>query len=383
MESKAVHFIIPCYRAGKTLGNTLTAIFSLDYPQDKIQVSVVENGRQESVLASILKHYPQVSYYFLPKKSRSQARNYLVSQITESYIAYVDADVILDQDWLKHCMAAIAPRSVGVVQGSIYREGDSFIDHVRKRVSFLGCRDFNMLEPKRGFPTLNAAAMLIRKACLEQVGLFDEGLVRYEDTDLSLRLMLNGVHLRSVPKAKCRVEMSDTIATYLSTRPLVMGYCQAKSLARYGLLPSNPLDRLARMIPLVFSNQRGPSPFFVNACVFWIKWLLFIGSLAGQITTGKCRVKVRRENNHLTIILSWDGTVYILNPLLALCFQEKALCLVDIQNNRNIVLEGHLGELLGEVISSGKITERQNGEAKYFIENGILVRLKSKAAMSS
>ena len=212
---------------------------------------------------------------FSNKKSRSVARNYLVPKVKESLIAYVDADVVLDVDWLYHCVQGIKGWGVGAVEGSIYRVGESFIDEVRRDISRRGCRNFNMLEPIEGIPTLNAATMLIKKDCLERVGLFDPELKRYEDTDLTYRLFLARIHLASISLAKSYVSVSDTLFSYLLLRPVVMGYFQARSLAKYNPLPLKGLFRYLLTYWKELVSQKNCRHFFVTICTVWTRFLIF------------------------------------------------------------------------------------------------------------
>ena len=382
IKTHGVHFVIPCYRAGKTLEAGLESILNLDYPQYLIKVSVVENGSRDAQVADILTKYPQVSYYFIKQKSRSLARNYLVSQVEEGLIAYVDADVVLDKEWLTHCVVAINARGMGVVEGPIYRVGDSFLDDVRRRVSDLGCLNFNMLETRGGLPTLNAAAMLIKKDFLEKVGLFDVGLRRYEDTDLTFRLYFAGVHMGSVPQAKSYVVVSDTFFSYFFTRPLVMGHFQAKSLKKYPALFPHPLRVCWITIKDIFKRTR-LNHCLVDFFVTWIKFLLCLGNLMGRIIFFKQKKEFQGKYHFLSKILSWEGKVYYLNPLLGVCFQERGVYLVDIRNGAAFFYEGSLSEFLRKAIYSGLIDEEDSKDMEYLSQRKILIEsVKDKARPS-
>ena len=372
IEKGRVHFIIPCYRSGKTLEAGLQSILNLDYSQELIKVSVVENGTRDDQVADILIRYPQVSYYFIKQKSRSLARNYLVSQVSEELIAYLDADVVLDKEWLNHCLKAIDSRGMGVVEGPIYRVGDSFIDDIRRRVSELGCMDFNMLETRGGLPTLNAAAMLIKKNFLERIGLFDVGLRRYEDTDLTFRLYFSGIHMASVPQAKASVVISDSFFSYLFIRPLVMGYFQAKSLAKYPVIFPRPLRGLWITMRDIFKRM-SLNDCLVDFFVIWIKFLLYIGSLIGRIIFFKQKKELQGKYHLLTKVLSWDGRVYCLNPLLGVCFQEGGVYLVDIRNGVAFFFTGTLSRFLRKIIYSSQIDEEDSKDVEYLSQRKILI----------
>ena len=378
-KTEAIHFIIPCYRAAKTLGPCLNSIFNLDYPWEQIRVSVVENGSREDGVKEVLEKYPKVSYYFLQQKSRSLARNHLVPETMEELIAYVDADVTLDRDWATHCLKAINCKSVGAVGGSVYRVGDSFIDDVRRKISHISCYNSNTLETIQGGVTLNTASMLIKRDCLKKVGLFDVGLKRYEDSDLTVRLFFCGYHIASAPLAKSYVMRSDSIFSYLFLRPLSVGYFESKSLAGHPFPRGTFWSRFKRIVDCLFPTGHKSSDhirgyrFFVNAMVAMVKFFISLGFAIGQIRFPKHKNTEQKEVLHLTKILSWDGDVYLLNPLLAVCFRANDMLLIERESGRIFSYRERLGESLRRIISSNLAREEDSEEIKYFKESNIFI----------
>ena len=383
-EKETIHFIIPCYRAAETLEATLCSIFNLNYPKDQIQVSVVENGPQEKILKTLLEKYPQVSYFFIKQKSRSLARNHPVSKSRGAFIAFVDADVVLDKDWALYCFQAINYNNVSAVGGSIYREGDSFIDDIRRRISNLSCLNSNTLESLGGMVTLNTAAMLIKKDCLDKIGLFDTTLKRYEDSDLTFRLFLAGLHIASVPRAKSYVVMSSKWFFYLFLRPLEIGYDQSKSLVKYPFHQGSVFRNLRHVGQGLFSEakifkrqffRKRLKSFFVDLIVLNIRLLMLVGNFIGALRFRSQKRRVERPRPHITKVLSWDGKIYFLNPRLTVCFRANDTLFLDKENGTAFFFQGQLSEVFRNIIHHNSINEQEKEFRKSFEENGILIHL--------
>ena len=330
----------------------------------------MENGNAGQQIQNILKKYPQVSYHFLPRKSRSLARNYLVQKITEDLIAFVDADVVLDKDWAVHCLNTMNSTDVAAVGCSVYRTGDSFIDEVRRKMSTLHCHNSNTLEPIKGFVVLNTAAMLIKKNCLKKMGLFDIGLQRCEDLDLTHRLLRSGFHIASAPQAKSYVTISDGVLSYLFLRPLVAGYFQAKALMKYKVPIGHPLNRSHPITKNLFRELKLVS-CLVDLAITGIRFIQLLGSLIGYIKFCNTKKELPKATRRFTKALSYEGNAYILNPILGVCLRAKDVLLIDTTMHYAFSLKQHQGELLRKAIRYHFISEQMG----FFIKNKIFIQV--------
>ena len=63
------------------------------------------------------------------------ARNFLVEQVQENFIAYVNTNVILDRDWATQCLKAIEGHGIAPTGGSVLYEGNNFIKKAIARVT--------------------------------------------------------------------------------------------------------------------------------------------------------------------------------------------------------------------------------------------------------
>ena len=110
--------------------------------------NVVEYGHRPQKAQHLLKKYPHVSFFLLPRKSRSAAQNFLLPKIPGNLIAYVDEDVTLSKSWATQSVNAIKGR-LGVAAAS------------------------GPVGQKEGLDTcleLNTSAMLVKKNSLEEIG---------------------------------------------------------------------------------------------------------------------------------------------------------------------------------------------------------------------
>lgn len=106
MEQKQLFFsiIIPAHNEEKYIGNTLEKIVGQDYPTDKFEVFVIENGSTDKTY-EIAKKFEKnnVSVLVSTTKGVSLARNFGIGKIKNDsdWVVFLDADTLLENDFLK------------------------------------------------------------------------------------------------------------------------------------------------------------------------------------------------------------------------------------------------------------------------------------------
>ncbi|MCA9447745.1 MAG: glycosyltransferase, partial [Candidatus Omnitrophica bacterium] len=94
-----VSVVVATYNGGKTLGQCLESLETVDYPN--FEVIVVDDGSTDDT-ASILKEHPSIRAISQPNKGLSEARNAGIQASTGEIVAFIDSDCYADPDWLYH-----------------------------------------------------------------------------------------------------------------------------------------------------------------------------------------------------------------------------------------------------------------------------------------
>ncbi len=189
-----VSVIVPAYNAERFLAKTLDSILAQTYPH--FEVLVVDDGSTDQTVA-IAQAYcdldPRIRLLQQPNGGVAAARNYGIRESQGEFIAPIDADDLWYPENLEKQIACFlrSDPNVGVVYA-----WSSYIDE--NGLPLAGCRAFAIQGDV--FLTLlchdflgNASASVIRRCCLEQVGLYStelraQGAQGCEDLDLYLRL---------------------------------------------------------------------------------------------------------------------------------------------------------------------------------------------------
>ncbi len=109
-----VSVVVCAYNAADTLDDCLVALGQLNYPD--VEVVLVNDGSRDGTEA-IARRHPWVRLVTTPNNGLSAARNVGLSAATGEIVAYTDADVRVDPDWLTYLVQPFITSEVVAVGG--------------------------------------------------------------------------------------------------------------------------------------------------------------------------------------------------------------------------------------------------------------------------
>ncbi len=209
-------FIVPALNAAKTLSATLDSITKQTGPN--FEIIVVDNGSTDGTKRAI-RDFSDARYVCCPERGRSQARNFGARLARGEFLAFVDADVILAPGWLQYVEQYLASAPLDALATSVVPrpEGDTTLDRYRRHFAEWKSRGTYLSVRSRlgAYPLVNTAACVVRRAALERIGGFDEGLQRHEDLDLAFRLFASGYLIGGTSRARSEVRFAEGSAAPL------------------------------------------------------------------------------------------------------------------------------------------------------------------------
>ncbi len=188
------------------------------------EIILVDNGSTDDSADYIEKNYPRVRLVRLPENRGFTGGNIEgLKQARGAYIALVNNDVMLAQQWVRAMVAGMgSDPHVGTCASRIVLNGSLRIDSVGNAFTTAGSgvKQGEGEDPSRHSSTAPtwgacAAAVLYRKTMLDDVGFLDDMLyLNYEDTDLDFRSMLAGWKSIYVPEAVAHHKISSTLGQF-------------------------------------------------------------------------------------------------------------------------------------------------------------------------
>jgi glycosyltransferase involved in cell wall biosynthesis len=184
-DGPRVAVIVPCYNYAHYLPETLASILAQSRAPD--DVLVVDDGSTDDTAAVARRFAPGVRCIRQANGGLSAARNRGIAETDADVLAFIDADDL----WTSEFLATLLPRLVdepglGAVFGGARYVDEAGRDLAQQALrSVAGDELHDLLVDGEFFP---AHAVLVRRACFEAVGVFDESLSASEDWDMWLRI---------------------------------------------------------------------------------------------------------------------------------------------------------------------------------------------------
>jgi len=185
-----VSVIIPVFNGGKFIKQALESVYSQSYKN--FEVVCVDDGSTDNTGTTIKDFDKRIIYYYSQNnKGQAAARNTAIGLSHGDLIAFLDADDIWFPDKLKLQIKYLLDHpEVGMVHSNISIVTNGLIT-TRELPIIKRHRSFSIFDELYLGNFINATVVVLRRECLNIVGLFDESLRRVEDYDLWLRVAAN------------------------------------------------------------------------------------------------------------------------------------------------------------------------------------------------
>ena len=186
-EEEMFSIIVPTFNEVENISKCLNSILNQDFPREKFEVIVVDNGSKDHTLETASK-FSEIYTYHKPGINVGAVRNYGASRATGSILVFVDGDCVLDHCWLQRAQLLLRMHP-----GSVFG-GGAKLPHNPKWIE-----RYWLLE-KNGLPTLPknliGASIVIRKTIFDEVKGFNDAVTAGEDSKLHQELERIGVPVK-------------------------------------------------------------------------------------------------------------------------------------------------------------------------------------------
>lgn len=175
-----ISVVIPCYNQGDYIEETVESVLKQSY--SPIEIIIVNDGSTDhshDVIQKILGKNPEIKYIELKNGGVSRARNKGIEKALGKYILPLDADDLIEKDYISLAIAEFNtdPKLVVVTaQGRFFgrEEGD------------WNLADFSMKKILHG--NVIFCPSIFKKSDWKTVGGFDENMTHLEDWEFYIRL---------------------------------------------------------------------------------------------------------------------------------------------------------------------------------------------------
>lgn len=246
MNEPFVSIIIPARNAQSTIKKCLDSIFELNY--NHYEVIVINDGSSDST-GKTLAEYPNIKVLTASGVGPSKARNLALEQTTGEFIAFTDADCIVENNWLTELLKGFGDGKIVGVGGTQKSPADD--SWFGKRVQDFLCafgfisdyiKSGPAVKPANHNPSCN---VMYRKSVLLELEGFLENLWPGEDVEIDYRIKKKGYALAFNPQARVSHYRPATAGAF-NRMMFRYGKAQGWLVKRYGIF------RVIHLVPILF-----------------------------------------------------------------------------------------------------------------------------------
>jgi glycosyltransferase involved in cell wall biosynthesis len=189
--------IVAVYNAEGTLKDCIESLLGLDYPKERVEIILVNNGSTDGTMALLNQYKTAIKILHEPKRGPAAARNRGLLEAKGDVVAFTDSDCIVERNWLRNLVAPLQDDGVGIVGGKNLAQRPcnsigQFGEHINNHDKAI-----NGITPPYAI-TMNWSSRL---SVLNEMEGFDDRLIRCCDVDLSYRIHQAGYTLAYQPRA--------------------------------------------------------------------------------------------------------------------------------------------------------------------------------------
>ena len=223
-----VTVLIPAHNEEKVIGNTLEAMANLEYPPDRLDILIINDGSSDStgeIVSRFAERDGRVRLFNVPKgeggKGKSRALNLGLKQTRADFIGVYDADNTPHPSALRYLMAQlVSDPSLGAVLGK-FRTVNKNRNLLTRFINIETLSFQSILQAGRWklfrVSTLPGTNLVVRRHLLDTLGGWDEEAIT-EDSELSIRIYMEGYRIKYIPYSVTYEQEPEAWSTWVKQR---------------------------------------------------------------------------------------------------------------------------------------------------------------------
>lgn len=252
-DKSVISIIIPTFNEELYIANTIDSLIAqkTSYKFEIIIVDGMSNDDTRKIIKQKIIDYPQKNIIILDNKRKivSSGFNIGLSHSKGEIIIRVDGHTKLDKYYIENCVSTIKKIDVECVGGPTKHIGNTFIGNIIRiaQTSTFGTGGASFRKKvKKGKYVDTLAFGAYKRAIFNEIGGYDEELVRNQDDEFNFRLIQNGGKIWIDPKIKSNYYNRNSILG-LSKQYFQYGYYKILVMKK-----RNGIASLRHIIPGIF-----------------------------------------------------------------------------------------------------------------------------------
>jgi glycosyltransferase involved in cell wall biosynthesis len=129
MELPKVSIMVPVYNDGAIIGRCIESLRTQTYPEEKIELLVIDDGSTDGIETWFPQKYPEVKYIRKERSGPDHSRNHAITIASGEILGFIDSDCMADSNWIKEGLSVLLKEETSIVTGPLVH-GDRILDKI-------------------------------------------------------------------------------------------------------------------------------------------------------------------------------------------------------------------------------------------------------------
>ncbi len=246
----AVTVMVPCWNEEKTVYGTVRSLLALNYPMDKLNIFLIDDGSTDGTYAAIkrFEKYNNITIFKKENGGKHTALNLGLQHAKTDFVACLDADSSADPQALARLMSYFErdPKIMAIAPSIIVRDPKSLTQHAQKAEYHMAVYVKKMLGFLGAIHVTPGPLTVFRKKVFEDLGPYRKAH-NTEDMEIAYRMQTNGY----------KIEQCHDAYIYTGTPPSVRTLYKQRVRWIYGFI-NNTIDYRS----IIFRKKYGNFAWF-------------------------------------------------------------------------------------------------------------------------
>ncbi len=209
-----VAIIVPCWNEETTVHGTILSLLNLNYPSDKLEIIVVDDGSTDTTWAEICKYKdnPQVKIFQKENGGKHTAVNFGIEHTDADLIGCLDADSFVEPDALIYMVDAFNthPDIMATAPSMIIHKPGNMLQYAQKVEYNMSAYNKKMLSFMNAIHVTPGPFSIFRKEVFQTIGLFRKAHGT-EDQEIAYRMQEHHMRIFHSHKSVVYTSSPDTL----------------------------------------------------------------------------------------------------------------------------------------------------------------------------
>lgn len=190
----AVTITVPCWNEETTIEKTIQSLLGLNYPKDKLQIFLIDDGSTDSTLSVINKFsdYPNIKIFHKENGGKFTALNLGLENLKTDFFGCLDADSFADPESLVRIMSYFEKDQsiMAVVPSVTVHNSKNFIQGAQKAEYYMGVYFKKMLDFLGAIDVTPGPLTIFKRKVFDDLGGYRHAH-NTEDMEIAYRMQKN------------------------------------------------------------------------------------------------------------------------------------------------------------------------------------------------